>query len=1192
MRGGGASYDSFYKGGAGTLILTGANTFGGSNGTMIDGGGTLDLGNGNTGSFTGTFGNYLIVNSWANLGIGLANSSAVAATINNAGAVSGIELSGVTNTLNGILMGAGSLTQTGAGTTVLNEAGNNGSTYFTGAVTINAGAIELTNTTAIGASAAGHMTSGVTVNSGGALQIGNSITTGGAYATTLNGAGVTAAAHGALESVSGTNTYTGAITLGSASAIGADAGSLTASGAIANGGNLLTAVGAGNTTLTGVISGSGGFTAAASGTVTIGGAGNNTYTGVTTVSSGELDLDKVGSSNLIAVQGANAKNVTTAPDILVNGGTLKFLANDQLANSIDTTGNVTLSLTSGTVNLNGTSQTLYAFQNSGGTFSTGANGYLYGTGATVAFAGGTNTINSGATIEDNHFVISGGTNTVQSGGSLQLDGFGTGIVFSNGANITLNSDTSNPGAINFLANNPGATYTISSTAASTTATITSGGSASQAGTLNLNGNTGNFNIAAGSVASGGADLAVSAVISDGSGSGSSVYKTGAGTLQLSAANTYTGGTTVGQGNLLLTGSLASGSPVAVGDGTGVAALSGTGTVNSSVTLSTSGSNVAHLAPGVNTSGYVGTAGTLVVKGALGLGTNSDLDIDLSSLATTVGSGVNDLVSMSGGSATLSFGSALTINYNILGGTSPLTTGTYTLINGFTGSPTLPTSITSNGLGTLTAHYLVTAGAFDVYFTAPTPAVAYWSGATSGSWATTTNFNSSVSGGTAISSAPGAVTDVVFSTSTPTVAHLSTTLDAATSINSLHFNASSGNVTIASGTGGSASTLTLAAATTTGNSTPGVNTAPTGIALDNGSGNVTISAPIVLGGNQSWSNAGTNLLSVSGGVTGAKNLTLANNSTGGITISGGSLNNGGLVTNSGSGSGTTTINSVIGSNVTGVTQSSSTSTLILGATNSYGGGTTLSAGKTYVTGAISGSNSGTGTGAVNVTGSGTLLAGTGGIKGAVSLSSGTNLYSGGVVAGNTPSTGPGTGLTLGSSLSVNSATLTFALNTGSNNNGSGYHSWANPNENSSYLVVSGNAVGEISFTGSDTIGLVDLTTGGLTALRAATPYLLIQAGLDSDYSGLVTSLDGKTDDLVMDGDGWVMGVGTVSSYTPINFTQYGADGTTALSGTKIYPVPELYLDAGNLEVVPEPGTWALMLGGLALLVVIQRRRNNS
>jgi hypothetical protein len=37
---------------------------------------------------------------------------------------------------------------------------------------------------------------------------------------------------------------------------------------------------------------------------------------------------------------------------------------------------------------------------------------------------------------------------------------------------------------------------------------------------------------------------------------------------------------------------------------------------------------------------------------------------------------------------------------------------------------------------------------------------------------------------------------------------------------------------------------------------------------------------------------------------------------------------------------------------------------------------------------------------------------------------------------------------------------------------------------------------------------------------------------------------------------------------------------------------LYLENVYLEVVPEPGTWALMIAGLALLVIIQRRRNKQ
>jgi len=71
-----------------------------------------------------------------------------------------------------------------------------------------------------------------------------------------------------------------------------------------------------------------------------------------------------------------------------------------------------------------------------------------------------------------------------------------------------------------------------------------------------------------------------------------------------------------------------------------------------------------------------------------------------------------------------------------------------------------------------------------------------------------------------------------------------------------------------------------------------------------------------------------------------------------------------------------------------------------------------------------------------------------------------------------------------------------------------------------------------------------------------------------------------------------GTGPLTNYTTIAISQYGPDGVTPLSGANIYAAPTLYLFNGNLEVVPEPGTWALMIGGLALLVFIQHRRKSK
>ena len=116
---------------------------------------------------------------------------------------------------------------------------------------------------------------------------------------------------------------------------------------------------------------------------------------------------------------------------------------------------------------------------------------------------------------------------------------------------------------------------------------------------------------------------------------------------------------------------------------------------------------------------------------------------------------------------------------------------------------------------------------------------------------------------------------------------------------------------------------------------------------------TISAPIVLGGNQSW-NVNGGSLAVSGGVTGPYNLALNNNSTGTITLSSGSVNNAGTITNSGTGNtpfliaaatappvASTYLNAPIGTNVQGIIQNSASSALVLNNIGAaYNGGITI------------------------------------------------------------------------------------------------------------------------------------------------------------------------------------------------------------------------------------------------------------
>ncbi len=194
---------------------------------------------------------------------------------------------------------------------------------------------------------------------------------------------------------------------------------------------------------------------------------------------------------------------------------------------------------------------------------------------------------------------------------------------------------------------------------------------------------------------------------------------GSGALVLSGANTYSGGTAISKGRLVVSNSSGSGTgsgAVAVGDGTGVnsgnATLTGTGIITGAVTTTTTGSNIARLAPGVNTgTTNFGVAGTLRLNGGLSIGTGTILDFDLAN--TTAGT--SDLITLN--TTTLTLGSNFTFNFGMLGA-SLATTGNYTLISGASNVLSLD-NITINTTGlestAYTAHYTVSGGALLVNF---------------------------------------------------------------------------------------------------------------------------------------------------------------------------------------------------------------------------------------------------------------------------------------------------------------------------------------------------------------------------------------------------------------------------------------------------------------------------------------------
>ncbi|MFA5390370.1 MAG: autotransporter-associated beta strand repeat-containing protein [Candidatus Omnitrophota bacterium] len=537
------------KTGAGTLVLSGANTYTGDTtvnagvlnlqndyaaGTsdqvtvadgaalQIQGGITVKANalviNGTGVGGTGAVRNISGDNSWTNIVVALdsdarINSDAGMLTLLGSGdmmiGVSNLTVGGAGNTtINGdISIGAKTLTKDGAGTLTLT-----GMSGYSGATTVNEGVLNIQNAGALG-------TSGTSVTSGAALEIQGGITVD--EDLTLNGTGISSG--GALRNISGDNIYSGAITLGSDVRINSDSGSnLELNGGI-TGAYDLTVGGSGTTNVSSVIgTGAGTLTKDGSGTLTFSGAEANTYSGVMTVSAGELDLNKT--TGITAIAG----------DLTINGtGTAKLLASNQIANDATITVE-----TGGTFSLNSMNETVTAFTNSGGTFTTGAGHLTVGGIKTLTWSGGTNTINDGGTVEDNHIVIEGGTNTVQggtTGGVLQLNAGGTGLEMT-GATLTLNSDAAVGGKLLLKGD-------VATNASATTSNISNGLALANSGTVDLDNETRTFTVADGAAAN---DLTISAVIDNGA-----LTKAGAGTLTLSgdAANTYAGVTTVSAGEL-------------------------------------------------------------------------------------------------------------------------------------------------------------------------------------------------------------------------------------------------------------------------------------------------------------------------------------------------------------------------------------------------------------------------------------------------------------------------------------------------------------------------------------------------------------------------------------------------------------------------------------------------------------------
>lgn len=489
-------------------------------------------------------------------------------------------------------------------------------------------------------------------------------------------------------------------------------------------------------------------------------------------------------------------------------------------------------------------------------------------------------------------------------------------------------------------------------------------------------------------------------------------KGGIGALTLSGATiSYTGATVVNGGTLNITGSTAA--PLA----TSSIFVAGGATfnfLNSAGQTINLGSGVLELGSG---------SGTTVL--GLELGSTSAYDSIRSNVAATTSNTILfNLTGLSG------FGAG---SYDLLTAASGLSGGAYVL-------GTLSGQLTGVTLNLTSSDTFVRLNA--------TAAAGnfYWRGGINASWmgnaGLMTNFTTDVAGITNAQGTPGVASTVIFSAQNVTGPSISTTLDANFAVNDLKFTSAPSGVTSVLIAPGSPSTSSLTIAP---------SSSLVGIDVADNAGAITISAPVVLGADQTWSVAGTGAngssLTVSGAITGSGALNISSVGSGVVTLSGANTYNGATNVNSG----VLRAGSATGFSANSTYTISSGATLRLNAfNNSIGalsgagivenGGTTnisLTAGANNASTTFSGTlqNGGANTLSFIKSGTGTLTltgaanhTGTTTVSGGVLVAAGTSTATGNITVGNTASVNAVLNVVSGGTLT--GGTLTVGTATGS------------------------------------------------------------------------------------------------------------------------------------------------------------------
>ncbi len=413
-----------------------------------------------------------------------------------------------------------------------------------------------------------------------------------------------------------------------------------------------------------------------------------TLSGGDSVSGNTGDLYYVGTGANLTVSAPLLMGQTGNFDVVGTSTISGVISDGSNGNSAAPTGNPYnfVKTGTGTLILSGNNLVTGGYAVNAGTLQLNFGGQSYSgvRGAVTVNAGGTLALNAGDAL--GYSAITAGNSVAQ----LTING-GTVNIMVNAnegftANLTMTGGTfSSTGGGAFNINPAAANAPSITTNASATTALISAPVVQRSGAASLP-----FNVASGTTASG-SDLTVSGVISGGGTTGG-ITKNGAGTMLLTAVNTFTGPTTVNAGRLLVSGggSLAAGS-AAVVTGTGTT-FGGSGTVNGTVNIGNGSILTARNGTGTTTS----TVGALTT-GALTLQTGSTFNAflaggtnvsTLNSTGTTALGGAAFNISLATG-ATFTKGQILELITSTVSGTftnSTFTTGGYTFTADYTNAP--------------------------------------------------------------------------------------------------------------------------------------------------------------------------------------------------------------------------------------------------------------------------------------------------------------------------------------------------------------------------------------------------------------------------------------------------------------------------------------------------------------------------